>query len=392
MNAVRHHAILVGGTSAESGRWIQYGLELAGACGADPILFPSGIHGAITPPPFADGKECFLLAELPPAEAKLQRLVGIPADGKMDLLLSRGIPGSRYGGIVVASGGGTRALKAIDLAGRLGKAWNIQVRVLRIVRPLAQLPAGSPAWEQYLDEIRSAMTLQCKLQGVDASIDLVIGDSVPQSIADNLSANELLLMGGPSDWRLVQHAEGAIPYEVLEAVSNSTLLLIPAQTKEIGLAEVYWEDTIRLNLFPRDKWEAISLLVDALVEERQIPVNLAATVCAAAAERESIQPTAVGCEVAVPHAALPGFSSIVGCLGVFPDGVPFSGRDVERVRFAFLLITPREDYGQYLVVLSQLARLMHKESNRAALLESKTPKAASELIARNGITAQTETN
>lgn len=293
---------------------------------------------------------------------------------------------------VNTSGGGTRALKAIDLAGRLGKAWNIQVRVLRIVRPLAQLPAGSPAWEQYLDEIRSAMTLQCKLQGVDASIELVIGDSVPQSIADNLSANELLLMGGPSDWRLVQHAEGAIPYEVLEAVSNSTLLLIPAQTKEIGLSEVYWEDTIRLNLFPHDKWDAISLLIDALVEERQIPVSLAATVRAAAAERESIQPTAVGCEVAVPHAALPGFSSIVGCLGVFPDGVSFSGRDAERVRFAFLLITPREDYGQYLVVLSQLARLMHKECNRAAFLECKTPKAASELIARNGITAQTETN
>jgi mannitol/fructose-specific phosphotransferase system IIA component (Ntr-type) len=68
--------------------------------------------------------------------------------------------------------------------------------------------------------------------------------------------------------------------------------------------------------------------------------------------------------------------------------VRFDERNDALVHFAFLLITPREDYDHYLVILSQLARLMHKESNRNALLKCITPKSASELIICSGNTME----
>lgn len=388
MTAMSRHAILIGGCGVESEMWMRYGLELAHECGATPVVLPCGIHADISPISFEKREECFLLTQFPTSEVELQHLIHASNEGKMDLLLSRGVPEHGLREIVVASGGGTRALKAIDLAGRLGAKWNLPIRVLRVIRPLKQLPIDSFEWTQYLEEIRDAMTLQCKLQGVDASIHLAIGESVSETISRHISPNDFLLLGGPSDWRILQHPEGTIPYEILAAVSNPAILLIPAWTKEICLSEVYWEDTIRLNLFPKDKSQAISLLVNALVEEQQIPGHLAAIAKEAAETRERIQTTAVGCGVAVPHAALDGFTSIVGCLGIFPDGVRFEQRNNTRVHFAFLLITPRDDYGQYLVILSQLARLMHKESNRNALLKCITPKSASELIVCSGNTME----
>ncbi|MHB1312416.1 MAG: PTS sugar transporter subunit IIA [Gemmatimonadaceae bacterium] len=99
--------------------------------------------------------------------------------------------------------------------------------------------------------------------------------------------------------------------------------------------------------------------------------------------RESIASTAMGDGLAVPHGrsgAIGEFRMAAGLAEsvddyVAPDGVP--------VRACFLLLTPPADGGAHLRVLARLARLMHKDELRSALLAATDAEGFSAVLRRS---------
>ena len=153
-----------------------------------------------------------------------------------------------------------------------------------------------------------------------------------------------------------------------------------ASTTEASLGKVFWEQMVRLDFRPKDKWDAIDQMIDVLIEEEQFPSEKRDMVLAAALNRERQGSTALGHQTAIPHAPIPNLPGIIGCLGICPDGLDFQNPTGEKIHFIFLLLTPRQNYRSYIPLLAQIANLVRSTNFRSNLLSCQTPTEVTHLL------------
>jgi fructose-specific phosphotransferase system IIA component len=90
-------------------------------------------------------------------------------------------------------------------------------------------------------------------------------------------------------------------------------------------------------------------------------------------ERERISNTALGHEVALPHARTDQVQDIAIAIGRYDTGVDFGAHDQLPVKFIILIGTPKKMVTDYLRIVGALARLMKQDEFRANLSACKTP-------------------
>lgn len=128
------------------------------------------------------------------------------------------------------------------------------------------------------------------------------------------------------------------------------------------------EGAVLLNAHPGDREEAIRLLIDAAGSRITDP----AAVLRAALDREEKATTAVGEEVAIPHARCSGVAEPVVALARIPKGVDWEAPDGKPVRLAFLIAVPQQSGKQHLKILAALARALMRQNFREGLLRART--------------------
>ena len=92
-------------------------------------------------------------------------------------------------------------------------------------------------------------------------------------------------------------------------------------------------------------------------------------------QREQVSNTALGHDVAIPHARTDQCKEIVIAVGRSQNGIDFEAKDGQPVRLIFLIGTPKAMVTDYLRVVGNLARLLRRDELRQALLDA--PDAAS---------------
>jgi mannitol/fructose-specific phosphotransferase system IIA component (Ntr-type)/nucleotide-binding universal stress UspA family protein len=287
-----------------------------------------------------------------------------------------------FGGInrlLVPTGGGTHSLMGLEVSHHLAQAWQADMRAIRIARDPSCRP-DDPILQRYLQQITDELRLQLRILDIDADSEVIPSREVVAPIIDLAREDDLLVLGASNDWRQEEFLAGSIPDEIAYKAPCSVLMVRSRNPGSYRLSNIFWEHTIRLDLHPRDKWEAINQMVDVLVEEKQIPSSQRETVLAAAREREQKSSTSIGRETAIPHAPLPDLPGIIGALGICPDGVDFNGIHGDAVRYIFLLLTPQQNYRTYIPVLGQIAALMYTDETRSAILHCETPSELTALI------------
>jgi fructose-specific phosphotransferase system IIA component len=85
-------------------------------------------------------------------------------------------------------------------------------------------------------------------------------------------------------------------------------------------------------------------------------------------ERERVSNTALGHDVAIPHARTEQCSEILIAVGRSLEGVDFESKDGQPVRLIFLIGTPKQMVTEYLRVVGNLARLLRQDQLRQDLL------------------------
>ena len=310
----------------------------------------------------------------------MSRLGKLAKDLNVDVLYIRNQPDRIIRRILMVTGGGTHSIEGLRISSELASAWKVPIEVLRIVRDSDSLRAQEPIMEEYLRQVWELTRFQLRMMELTTPITLRIASSVVGEIVCNSRQDDLVVLGGPNTWRLEQHLAGSIPYDVAQSLSCPMLMVCAGKRGHVALHEVFWEETIRMNLKPDDKWDAIAQLVDTLVTEQQVPAELREQIVEAAWERERILPTSPGYGTAIPHAAIPQFKGIVGSLGICPDGVDFGQPGQPPVHFIYLLLTPKENYSEYLVVLSRIARMMYRAELRKSIIDCNTPAEVAALI------------
>ena len=93
----------------------------------------------------------------------------------------------------------------------------------------------------------------------------------------------------------------------------------------------------------------------------------------AALTREKQTTTAVGNEVAIPHARVAGVATPTVLFARIPgDGVDWRSPDIKPVRFVFLIAVPEGANKKHMKILAQLARALMKDNFRTRLREATT--------------------
>ncbi len=128
----------------------------------------------------------------------------------------------------------------------------------------------------------------------------------------------------------------------------------------IKLAEIVREENIVGAIKARDKEGAIRELVEKLAECGGIRKSRVEEVTEAILEREALGSTGIGNGIAVPHAKLGGISQAAGVLGRAPGGIDFASLDGGITHTIFLFVSPADDPGQHVALMSRFVTLIRK--------------------------------
>jgi CBS domain-containing protein len=127
--------------------------------------------------------------------------------------------------------------------------------------------------------------------------------------------------------------------------------------------------------------EAICELVELLVA--QTPLDNPQALIAAIEEREEIAETALGRNVAFPHARTHLTDQLYVVLGVLPHGIPWGNQSA--VRLIFLFVTPLTVTSTYISTLAAVSELLHRPGLPDALVQAGSGQAVLQLIRRAGV-------
>ena len=87
-------------------------------------------------------------------------------------------------------------------------------------------------------------------------------------------------------------------------------------------------------------------------------------------QRERVSNTALGHDVAIPHARTDQCSDILIAVGRSRQGIDFEAKDGNPVRLIFLIGTPKQMVTDYLRAVGTLARLLRQDDLRHRLLDA----------------------
>ena len=128
---------------------------------------------------------------------------------------------------------------------------------------------------------------------------------------------------------------------------------------------------IDLNLAAADKEAAVKVV--AHMGKDHPDIEDFPSFCRSVYEREAAGSTSIGRGIAIPHARTDCGKHMVLIAARCLEGIVFDEKDVEPVRFIFLVGTPKRMVTDYLRIVGSLARCMKDDDFRQKLLDAATP-------------------
>lgn len=100
-------------------------------------------------------------------------------------------------------------------------------------------------------------------------------------------------------------------------------------------------------------------------------------------ERELLESTGLGDEVAIPHAALQGLARPLLALGRSPRGIDFGAPDGRPARIVFLLLIPPGAHQEEVRILASIARATLEQGARDELVGASGLEEVTRVLARS---------
>ncbi len=98
--------------------------------------------------------------------------------------------------------------------------------------------------------------------------------------------------------------------------------------------------------------------------------------------REAFCSTAIGDEIAIPHAKIPGIDSFFVITAVMLGAVEWDAPDQKPVRIIFLIGGPDNDQKTYLGLLGKILRVVKSADKKELLFKSTSPAEVADILAR----------
>ncbi len=132
------------------------------------------------------------------------------------------------------------------------------------------------------------------------------------------------------------------------------------------LTELVDQGHVDLDLTTDGPETVLRTIAQRPAADLSMPVDKVAT---ALEEREQLGSTSVGGGFAIPHCKIDGLKRVSVWLARLSDeGVEFGAVDGDPVRFFFVVLSPPDQPAAHLQILSQVARILKRETVRRDLL------------------------
>lgn len=91
-------------------------------------------------------------------------------------------------------------------------------------------------------------------------------------------------------------------------------------------------------------------------------------------EREKLETTGVGHEIAIPHARTESVDGLALCFAISKEGIDFDSLDGKPVNIFFLIVSNEENKNRYIQLLARISRICRKDTFREKVLTAQTSK------------------
>lgn len=146
----------------------------------------------------------------------------------------------------------------------------------------------------------------------------------------------------------------------------------------VRLDEIFSIEGSVVGLNSQDRFSAISEMVDNLYKKGilQFKDEIKEKIL----KRERELSTAIGHQIALPHARIEGLKKPILTVGISREGVEFSSPDKKPVKVIFLILTPYHEPSTQLNILSKISRLISNLTLRNKLLKTENPYVVKEIL------------
>lgn len=139
----------------------------------------------------------------------------------------------------------------------------------------------------------------------------------------------------------------------------------------MSLSTILTLETVAVGLKSHDKHDIIDELLDILVRAGSITDKPAAL--KAILEREEKMSTGMKYGIAIPHGKTETVPSLVACVGISNEPIPFDTLDGKPARIFIMTLSPPQKTGPHLQFLAEVSQLFKSASKREAAISARTP-------------------
>lgn len=146
------------------------------------------------------------------------------------------------------------------------------------------------------------------------------------------------------------------------------------------LHEILRPELIKIGLDAEKKRQAISELVDVLIQYHEIPMNLREELLEQLYANEEALGSGMEKGIALPHVATDRVNDVICAVGTAPKGIPFGTLDGRPARVVVLLLVPKKDYESEVKAIAGIQELLEDDALVQKLLKAISPQEAWKLI------------
>ena len=146
------------------------------------------------------------------------------------------------------------------------------------------------------------------------------------------------------------------------------------------LSEFVQPELIKMGLEAKDKWEAITQLIDLMIEAEQVKAEHRGMIIDVVFDRERSMSTGMERGIAIPHANSPLIEDVVGAIGISKSGIPFDSLDGDSSDLIVLLVIPKDKFQKHVRTLAGIARLFNHDQMTSALRNAETAEEVMQII------------
>ena len=148
----------------------------------------------------------------------------------------------------------------------------------------------------------------------------------------------------------------------------------------VHLHEILRPELIKVGVEAEKKREAISELMDVLVQYHEVPMKQRDVLLDAIYEDEDSLGSGMERGIAVPHLATDLVEDIICAFGIAPKGIPFRTLDGKLAKIIVLLLVPKKDFDGEVQAIRGVQHLLDNQDLVTKLLSVSGPGEAHKLI------------